>query len=316
VADLWIKGEGGKGAARFINELITSDAVIFNAEGSTYKNNIGATKALFMLWLAKTRFNKKSFFLNGSVTLTTVDSVLPAMVRKTFKVIIDHVGVREPISYRSIVDYYPDLKEGISVYPDSVFALDVDQSNPSKVSDTFSEPYFAFSLSMLPMDFERTKDKSLLVDLLLKLKELVPNVVFLAKDIEDQRLKEISQYVNASFMGPQFDYKDVMNVLSRSSFLLSGRYHHLIFASKVGCPIIPMRTASHKIDGLSELFQGLSPRPIDPTHLRESLQFLSSAEHIIAGAGELRNRHKAQAAKLGEQSLHQGRVISDILHTL
>ena len=87
IADLWDSGKGGVGADHFVVSAKRNDIIVFNAEGSTYRDNIGAIKGLFMLWYAKTRMQKRCYFTNGSVTLTLVDATLPAMVRKVFGVI-------------------------------------------------------------------------------------------------------------------------------------------------------------------------------------------------------------------------------------
>lgn len=116
VLEEWIEGKGGKGANHFISIINNYDIVIFNAEGSTYRNNIGAIKGLFMLWVSKVYFNKISCFVNGSVTLTSVDSTLPAIVKTVFK-LIDLVCLREPVSKDNISSFYPKLKQ-LHVVPD------------------------------------------------------------------------------------------------------------------------------------------------------------------------------------------------------
>jgi hypothetical protein len=280
-ADLWCEGNGGYGANDFIKTIESVDVIIFNAEGSTYRDNIGALKGLFMIWLAKTRFNKKTYFINGSVTLTDVDSTLPAMIHKVFSV-IDGVTVRERVSKRNILTFYPDLESKIEVAADSVFSLAVEDS-PLKIKPKFfSEEYFCFSLSMLPMDYKQTKSRSSLVALINELKKIVPVPVLLAKDVEDQILKDLSIETGAVFIGADYNYQEVMEVLSGAKFLLSGRYHHLIFASKVGCPMIALNTSSHKIKGLCEYFENLVKPPFDPTNLwLEKDDILLEAARIV-----------------------------------
>ena len=153
IADEWQAGRGGEGADEFIAKAKGQDLVIFNAEGSTYKNNIGALKGLFMLWFAKTRLGIKAAFMNGSVTLTRVDPVLPAMIRKVFST-IDIATVREPFSYEGILDFYPSLEQDVKMFPDSVFSLALeDQKLPE--TNFAGKDYFVVSRSMLPMDHRR-----------------------------------------------------------------------------------------------------------------------------------------------------------------
>lgn len=313
VAELWLKGRGGPGAKIFMEKAKDIDAVIFNAEGSTYRNNIGAVKGLFMLWFAKTKLDKKSMFLNGSVTLTKVDAILPAMVNKVFSE-IDLVGVREPDSHANIVQYYPSLKDKIKVFPDSVFSLDTPKQSALKNLDFLDKEFFVFSLSMLPMDYKISREKSSIIKIVRQLKKVVHNVVLIAKDVEDQVLKEIADLTDSSFIGPQFNYQEIMQILSRAKFLFSGRYHHLIFATKVGCPVIPMASSSQKIHGLSSLFSGLMPSPIDPTNLNAEEEYIiQNAMQIVEGGTNLRDRYIERSNELKAEALNQAGLISKIL---
>jgi polysaccharide pyruvyl transferase WcaK-like protein len=310
IADLWLKGEGGNGAKSFISMAENVDIVIFNAEGSTYRKNIGAFKGLFMLWFAKTKLNKQAYFLNGSVTLTLVDSTLPAIIKKVFQV-IDGVAVREPYSYKNIKDFYPNL-DNIKMYPDSVFSLNVDKEHlTKKVSklDILSKDFFCFSLSMLPMDYRKSRGKSSLVHIINELKKIVPNAVLLAKDVEDQILKDVAKDTNSIFIGGNFDYEDVMSLLSKSKFIFSGRYHHLIFAAKVGCPCIPITSSSHKIHGLVKLFDNLMPKPIDATNVWDECEdVIKNAKNIIS-ENNLREAYIDRAKELELCSFKNGSLL-------
>jgi polysaccharide pyruvyl transferase WcaK-like protein len=297
VAHLWDCGKGGAGADHFIVSARRNDIIVFNAEGSTYRDNLGAIKGLFMLWYAKTRLGKACYFLNGSVTLTLVDATLPAMIKKVFGA-IDGIAVREPHSYRNVLAFYPGLS--LTMIPDSVFALDLEHYVPPKGLDLpfLDEPFFCFSLSMLPMDFRQTLDKSSIVSVINQLKKIVPNAVFLAKDVEDQVVKDIARLTNSYFVGPKYSYWDIAFILSKSKFLFSGRYHHLIFAAKVGCPVIPMASSSQKIHGLTALFEGIMPTPIDPTDLWEEWAKIAETANEIVASQSLREAYSVQAEVL------------------
>ncbi|MDT8282290.1 MAG: polysaccharide pyruvyl transferase family protein [Gammaproteobacteria bacterium] len=290
-----------------------ADAIIFNAEGSTYRdNNICALKGLFMLWFAKTKLGKKSLFLNGSVTLTRVDATLPAMVNKVFSS-IDMAAVREPESCQNILDYYPELAGKIDMIPDSTYALELEQRILADCP-FLDLDFFALSLSMLPVDFCRTRETSTLVHLIQELKKIVPNVVLLGKDKEDQILKDVAQLTGAHFVGPSYDYQDILNILRRAKFIVSGRYHNAIFATKVGCPVIPLHTSSQKIFGLARLFNGTMPEPVDPTDLwHEENKVLNHAHAILEQGESLRNAYQKRAAELREEAFRLSEKIRDIL---
>ncbi len=301
-ADLWLRGKGGQGAKEFVEKARVADAVIFNAEGTTYRNNIAAVKGLFMLWFAKTRLGKKSMFANGSVTLTRVDAILPAMVRKTFRV-IDLAAVREPVSFGNIVDYYPELEDKIVMFPDAAYAVGIDE-NAGDDLEFLGQDFFAFSRSMLPMDFEKTRESSALVHILQELKKTVSNVVLLGKDKEDQILKDAAKLTGSFFVGPSHSYQTILHILKRAKFILSGRYHNAIFATKVGCPVIPMHSSSHKIYGLASFFKGSMPKPVDPTDLWNEAEGVVQQARAILDQGEsLRDAYRERAAGLREEAL-------------
>ena len=312
-ADLWLQGKGGRGANEFLEKARGADAVVFNAEGSTYRdNNICALKGLFMLWFAKTRLGKRSLFLNGSVTLTRVDATLPAMVKKVFSA-IDMAAVREPDSYQNILAYYPELEGKIHMVPDSTYALELDQRTLGDCK-FLDQDFFGLSLSMLPVDFRRTRDTSSLVHMIQELKKIVPNAVLLGKDKEDQILKDVARLTGSFFVGPSYEYQSVSHILKRAKFIFSGRYHNAIFATKVGCPVIPMHTSSQKIYGLASLFNRIMPKPIDPTDLwNEEKLVLHHAREILEEGDSLRTAYKERAAELGEEALRLSGSIRDIL---
>jgi polysaccharide pyruvyl transferase WcaK-like protein len=267
-SDLWLKKKSTKTVLKIIELIKKSDVVVYNAEGSTYRNNRTALRALFILWLAESKMGKKSYFLNGSVTITTVDPIIPAFINKTFST-ISGVSVREPISKKNILEYFPSLEKKVQVIPDSAFSVSVKDLGISEKVEKLDlrTDYFCFSTSMLPIDYKESKMNSSIVNLLSEMKNKVGNIFILAKDIEDQFLKNVAIKIGAIFIGPDYSYQDVIYILSKSKFLFSGRYHHLIFATKVGVPVIPMNTTSHKIIGLHELFPNIMPYPIDPTNL-------------------------------------------------
>jgi polysaccharide pyruvyl transferase WcaK-like protein len=313
IADLWLQGKGGVGADEFLEKARGADAVMFNAEGSAYRDkNICALKGLFMLWLAKTKLRKRSLFLNGSVTLTRVDSTLPAMVRKVFNA-IDITAVREPDSYKNILEYYTELKGKVHMVPDSTYVLELEQRELEDCG-FLDQDFFALSLSMLPVDFCRTKGTSSLVHMIKELKKTVPNSVLLGKDKEDQILKDVARLTGSFFVDPSYDYQSVLNILKCAKFIVSGRYHNAIFATKVGCPVIPMHTSSHKIYGLATLFNGLMPKPIDPTDLwNEEKLVINHASAILEQGDSLRTAYKERAAELREEVLRLSGSIRDVL---
>lgn len=313
VGEVWDAGKGGVGSRKFVKKCMWADAVVFNAEGSTYRNNYSAIKALFMLWYARTRFSIPAFFVNGSVTITEVDPILPAMLKKTFRV-LDGISVRTPNSLRMVQNLLPGLS--VQLIPDTAFLYDEQDCRPDSPSSIAlrqrlgNGPYFCFSLSMLPMDFVRTRRRSSLVRLIQRLKEIVPQAILMAKDPADAYLKAVAEETGAIFYGPGEDFRNVMAILRDARFLLSGRYHHLILAADVGCPVIPMISTSPKVQGLVEMLGDVATRPFDPTDLWSCMDtMVETARQIIGRGDRLREAVRQKAAELRRQVFQVGELV-------
>lgn len=317
VADQWCNDDGGPFAREFLCKLEQSDAVVFNAEGATYNNNSSAIRCLFALWLTVTCFRKPAFFTNGSITLTRVYPVLNAMVQRTFSVITG-VSVREPCSLENVRNWVPDVD--IRMFPDSVFyyanhcctsyneSIDVTERLKGK-------EYFCFSLSMLIPAIGGSREvdvkKTALFALIMSLKKLVPHAVLMAKDGMDQVLiKDLAKSTDSIYFGPDYHYSDLLTVYRNARFMMSGRYHHLILATIAGCPAIPFRTTSHKVDGLCRLMQPLLNEPFDPTWIEPVIgQIIEAVRHALSEGEDLRRRLRGKALELGERSAGIGRMI-------
>jgi hypothetical protein len=314
-AEQWMSGRGGPNADEYIARLDACDAVVFNAEGSTYRNNRAANLCLFMLWLAKTKFHIPSFFLNGIVHLTLVDAILPGMVRKTFPV-LDGIAVREPLSLRNVEEHVPGVKA--QMVPDSVFYFPR-PVKPSARVDQFKaalggRDYFCLSSSMLPLDYAGHPDSSAVVALIRALKGIVPQCVCTAKDIGDRWLQEVAARTGSLYFGPENDYWDLSSLLADAKFLVSGRYHNLILAAMVGCPSIPLTSTSPKIQGLCELLEGEMGEAFDATSLTGQLTGMVDRARTYMRAGEGKRRAlREKAAALRPRTFELGDMVARVL---
>ena len=225
VARLWQKGLGGSEINDYITELEKSDIVIFNGEGSLYRNNYTAIKGLFMLWYSKTQYQKPSYFINGSVTLSHVDQILPAIVKKTF-LELDGIYIREPYSLRNLFEFYPFINA--SFVPDAVFSLFSELNTEKNISSSSNfnktEPYICVSppmlLTALSGFYRMPKEESLLYQFVLQLKEMVPQVVFLAKEPRDMILKKIASDTGSILIGPENNFYQVIEIIRNSRLLI------------------------------------------------------------------------------------------------
>ena len=250
VVDAWQSGEGGKGAKIMVQKIINfkPDLIVFNAEGSTYKNNIGAIKGLSILYFVQKYHPEiKTAFINGSVTITSVDNTLGGIVRKVFLRNTFNF-IREDYSYRNLLENYP-LVNNCQIVLDSAFVNPMIE-NSQKV-DTWLKKmnitsFAAFSLSMLPIG-----NTKMIASFLDKVFTNYDVVLLLARDVEDlSRIKFLQGHGKYKMIPSEWSYMDIEYLLQKCSLLMSGRYHHLIFGLKNQCSVIPVNTSSHKIKGL------------------------------------------------------------------
>ena len=309
VADDWLNGDGGPGAVEFLDRIRRSDVVVLNGEGSLYRDNLSAIRELFLAWLAKERLGIPTVFINGMVHLTAVMPVLPAMVRKTFRV-LDAVAVRDPYSLRNLEEYVPDVHAALIA--DSAFAI-----RPEAARDTAAvqevlarlqgSAFFCFDPGAMPVDHTPTR-RSALFELIVRLKGLVGQAVLVSSAPADEYIKAVADETQSVYVDTLADYQEFMALVQRAEFLVSGRYHNPILAAIVGCPSIALASSSHKVHGTCEMLDGLIGTPFDGTDLRSCFDAVetTAARHLEQRATlrielqELCDRRRTEAHQLGD----------------
>ena len=303
----WLRGEAGPFIKNFLKLLPEVKTIFYNGEGSVYRNNNTAKKALFMLWFARMYYNVPFVFLNGTVHLPDTDPILPAMVKKTFNK-AEKVFVRENYSLRNLQCNFPTLN--INMVPDSAFLLHSTSNNYNVRSnfDLFShnlkEPYVCLSIPVhitkLPGFYTLENNLSGINLLIEKLKKLGRDVVIMGKEYQEQFLFQVAKDNKCLYFGQEYNYEELIKLLSNADFLISGRYHHIIFASIVGCPVIPFRSSSFKIDGLWELLEMNNFCSVyDFSNLRDDMQnIVETIEKLIKEREQYSSFLKNQSLRL------------------
>lgn len=254
----------GRSSATKLKELIIrSDVVVFQGEGSAYNNNYSARLGFFILWVAKMKFNKRIAFLNGSLGVSLDYPILGGFASRIERV-ADVFAVREPVSQRM---FERMAQRKIDMVPDSAFLFDFENAKLINQSVSADEEYVVVSGGMLPILEKSGWDSSPFSVMCSELQNRGHQLVFLGIDPEDMKLRHLAEKLGCRFLGPEKHHDEILNVISRSQALISGRYHHLIFALAQGVPVVPFATTSQKNRGLLELYDGLVPRLLDPTSL-------------------------------------------------
>jgi polysaccharide pyruvyl transferase WcaK-like protein len=315
VAEEWLCGRGGPGANDYLATMQGADLVLFNGEGNLYRTNVSAIRGLYLCWLAKSKLGLPAIFLNGTVHLTDVVPILPAIVRKTFAA-LDAVIVREPYSVRNLQEYAPGVP--VQMVPDAVFGLPRELADASRVMRAFGPAladrgYFCFGPGAMPLDY-RYPSRSALFRLITELKQLGLQAVLVAKDFTDEFLEDVAKDTDSIYFGPHYDYRDLMAVLANARFQVTGRYHILILGAIVGCPSIALAGTTFKNHGLCEMLEGQMAGPFDSTDLWSCLDAIKQqAAEYVAADGSARQRLQARAARLAAQSFELGSTARAVL---
>jgi polysaccharide pyruvyl transferase WcaK-like protein len=235
-------------------------------------------------------------------------------MRKTFAV-LDAVAVRDPYSLRNVREFMPNVP--VRLIPDSALALPVDVDSPSPgVNALFDKlgtsPFFCFDPGPMPIDY-RFGNRSSLYRLLTEMKQLVPQAVLVASaTAEVPMLRQLADDTGSIYLPHQPSYRDLMAVLARTKFLISGRNHNPVLGALVGCPAISIGSTSHKVHGICELL-GFD-EPYDGTDLWANIgRMKAHAARHLSGGKALRDLIRSNAARLGAQTFQLGTVIRDIL---
>ena len=314
IADEWLAGRGGQGAPLYLEKFEGVDIVILNGEGSIYRTNISAVRELFLAWFAKTRLGIPTVFLNGTVQLTLIMPLLPAMVRKTFGA-LDAAAVRGPYSLRNVQEFAPHVD--IRLFPDSALALPVEIENPSPgVEALFKQlgqsAFFCFDPGPMTIDYRFGK-RSSLFRMITEVKTLgLQAVMVVSGPPEAAMLKQLAADTDSIYLEQQPSYRDLMAVLSRAKFQISGRNHNLLLGSRVGCPGIAIASISHKVHGVCEQLQ--FGAPYDGTDLFSHIESIRAhAADILSRGTTLRDDISRRAARLAAESFEMGLLVKDVL---
>jgi len=301
--DLWESGRAGPMGKEFLEAVNDADVVVHNGENSVYRNTVDGCRALFLLWLSKARLRRPTCAINQTTVLASVPRpVMPGMARLVYP-LLDVVTVREPYSLR---DLHALGVQNTQLVPDAVFYLD-ETPDASKALGAWRQrvglgegPYFCLSGSALPMSEPCPGWDGAVAELITQLKRILPQAVLMAKDPPARFLERVARATGSIYFGPEHSFQELWPLLRGARLLVSGYFHHILVASLVGCPFIPLSANNHKMDGLLEYLNWHTRRPYDATAVRycmesilaEALQLLDRREelsqHLLQRSSELK----------------------------
>jgi Polysaccharide pyruvyl transferase len=304
-ADRWMAGDGGPDAPDFLRRAKYADVVVYNGENSIYRNTIEGCRALFLLWVSKTRLGKHSAIINHTAHLDDVQPRMPAMVRHLFP-LLDLVTCREPSGWRQIREMGIDHAE---LVPDAVFYLR-DNTAGDQAFETWKQsagldgrPYFCLSGSALPASEPHGSWDGKVVELVRALQKTGTHPVLVAKDPECLFLEEVARRTGGSFFGPEHSFHELWPLFRGASFLVSGHYHYVIAAASVGCPFIPLSVNNRKMKGVCMHLEWQRTEPFDITDLGSCMpEILDETQRLLRHRESLSTALRLRTERLCEES--------------
>ena len=303
-ASAWQAGRGGSEAEAFIKQVRWADLLIYNGEGSIYRRNHSAIKALFMSWYARKILGKPCAYLNGGLHLTHVEPFLPPMARRTL-LELDAVTIRESWSLQCAREFVPGIEA--ELIPDSAFYY-----APESLADVEPGSYFCVAGGQMPHSLLRGKDAPI-CRLIQALQRKGLKAVILAREDEDQYLAGVAELCGATFYGRNLGVDEVLGLLRSAALQLSGRYHHFIFGTLWGVPSIGFSAMSHKVQGVAEWFGPLLKPVRNSTMLgMEWGETMAQAESYLTAGVDLRRQIAQRARELGEMTRRYGAIAASL----
>ena len=318
-ADDWSKGGGGTIRLEFEKALSACDAVAYNAENGMYRNSPAGTRALFLLYYAKTRLGKPSGIINQTAMMSHMPvPTMPGMVRLVYPR-LDLVLAREPASWKDLCKFG---MANARLVPDVVFYCDESDFEEAPVAawkasmGVGSQDYFCFGASSLPMDKPRRGYEGAVTALIRDLKlRTGMQCVLLAKDSHCQFLADVADLTGSLFFGPEHTFPELWPLFRDASFLVSGHFHYIIMGAMVGCPYIPLSTNNHKTEGVNEHLRWHRRECFDATALRQcSEEILSESERLVAERDRLSAQLLQRTSELRCEAAETGVAVSALTH--
>ncbi|MEH6518295.1 MAG: polysaccharide pyruvyl transferase family protein [Halioglobus sp.] len=217
--------------------------LVVNGEGTIHDNTIGALTLLGLCKAAR-QLGMKVAIVNCSIF--NLDSVLLDELK-----LLDYIAVREPLSFSYL------RAHGIKVHQaaDCLFLAKghpVSEVGLKNISINEQEKYVVYTPGVLAGS--RHFDKEKMLDEIKSITAEGYTVYYYVVEREDEKyIPEVERAGAKVIDVGTISWQELHGFLGRSQFVVSGRYHIVIFSILAGVPFFSKRTNTEKIDGLLEL---------------------------------------------------------------
>lgn len=269
-------------AYQFIEKIKSVDCVLFNGTAIVADRfDFYLPAHLFECYLAK-RLGKKVFTINQSID---IENPLNAeMVSHIYRNLDLHL-TREPLSKNALLKLGVEEAKLISSC-DAAFAADyqttIQASHLREKEGLRKDAVGLVIRGDRNVDFETW---ARIIDHLEKVRGKKVFLAFTCITQDEHVYNELAKRCNLARLSRFYDYKELTLLMESFDYLISDRYHALIFAIHAKTPVIPINPAFHtiKTEGLFRLFDypvNVMP-PVEREtydHVMHSIQYVE--EHI------------------------------------
>jgi polysaccharide pyruvyl transferase WcaK-like protein len=189
---------------------------------------------------------------------------------------LDLVVVREPISYRRLIELGVP-KEKVLVGADA--AVSVSASPPSHIEAILRKEDIHPNTVGIAVRGDREVDMKAWASLADTLKQRYnKEVLFISNCLLNDAWvgNELQKQLGIKVLSTQYNYDEYLGIVSRLDAVISDRYHTNVFAIISGVPAIPIRGNTFKTDGFFELFE----YPIPVLDLLNSSNLAEVVQHF------------------------------------
>ncbi|MBD0399846.1 polysaccharide pyruvyl transferase family protein [Flammeovirga sp. EKP202] len=289
-----------------VNAIMNADLVICNGEGSVYADERKGKYNLFLLYIAKTLFNKKVYMINHMFDPKSNDLI---ELSKFYYPHFDEIVFRDELSLKYFNDLNLNLK--VSFLPDAAFIyhssksafiteisihnkgyLDVFSGNKNYWENVdLSKDFVIIGGSSrltkpgLPKGYNPILSFQLLID---ELQRKGIQVVLSEPCLGDNFMRLLSSKNQLPILPVETPTQMAIDIMSLSKCYISGRYHPMILTMVSGTPVVAFTSNSHKTRSLQD-FMGFENEPnfaveyLDTEYVKvaEYVEYLISVEPVL-----------------------------------
>ena len=232
--------------------------------------------------------------VNHSIELGDGSRLVP-LVRNVYRQ-LDHVTVREPISYRGLQRIGV---ENARLVPDAAFAhppLAEDEIETHLRRMGLPEAFVCISGSSALCGRSMAEAEALLQ----AVKEVTElPIVMLSSTKTDIALGETlrARHRDLRMIAPPEGYEAAMAAIARAKFLAGGRFHPAIFAARNGTPILVLPGNTHKMSGLVEMLG----YPLPAVSWRDPGAMVAGLKVLLTRGDDLGQMLRERSSALAEQ---------------